>query len=175
MTARMLSLDLTLPPSLNACFVNVVDQGRVLSAAARAWKKRATMEISIQARGARFLGQYHLSVRLSDTGLSRDRDCDNALKLLLDAVVKSGAVIDDNHRCLRSIDVEWCSALPAGRCTVEVHEIWPEPLPKPTKALRPKDAVSNRAKSKAAAEPNSVMRALRSKGINVARERIRVQ
>ena len=136
MTGRALRFDLDMPPSVNAAFANVAGRGRVLSASARTWKKRAAMEISLQARGIRFMGQYNLAVKLSDAGLTHDRDCDNALKLLLDAIVKSGAVIDDNHRCLRSIDLEWRPDLPPGTCRVVIAELSPLPISRRAKPAR---------------------------------------
>jgi hypothetical protein len=108
----------------------------VLTAKAREWKKQALAEIRCQLRTARFLGQYRLSVLLSNVGLSHDRDYDNALKLLLDAIVKSGAVIDDNHRCLRSIDLEWRRDLPPGTCRVVIAELSPLPISRPAKPDR---------------------------------------
>jgi Holliday junction resolvase RusA-like endonuclease len=176
MTARALSLDLPLPPSVNAAFCNVPGKGRVRTSIYRQWQKGALAEIAAQARGMTFLGTFRLSIAVSDKGLFRDRDGDNLAKAIADALTKVGVIVDDSYRFMRAIHLEWCHDLPGGNCVVEVRELSPAPLPKPSKAPRPKDAVRNtRAKPKPAAVPASIMRALRAKGINVEPERISIQ
>ncbi len=146
MTTRTLHLDLTLPPSVNSAYCQTAEGRRVLTAKARQWKKQAAADIGAKLLAQRcqpFGGTYSLAVCLADQG-GRDMDGDNVLKLLIDAIVRSGAVADDNRRCLRSLALEWSPDLPAGTCEVRIEEISPQPHPKPAKAPRPKDAVSNR-------------------------------
>jgi Holliday junction resolvase RusA-like endonuclease len=175
MTARTVRLDLDLPPSVNSAFANVPGKGRVRTTVYRQWQKGALAEIQVQVRGVTFRGAFRLAVLASDQGLSRDRDADNLAKAVSDILVRAAIVADDNHQHMRAIDLEWRSTLPAGRCVVEVREISPTPLPKPTKAPRPKDAGCNTCSIAKAAVPASIMTALRRRGINIAPGRIRIQ
>ena len=97
---RNASLILPLPPSVNAAYAQNAEGKRVMTAKAREWKKAAAVDIRAQLRGDRFMGCYRLAVRASD---AEDRDCDNMLKALADAMVKSGAWRDsqtsNTHRC----------------------------------------------------------------------------
>jgi Holliday junction resolvase RusA-like endonuclease len=136
MTGRSLSLDLTLPPSVNRCFANVAGKGRVRTSIYRRWQKAALAEIQAHARGITVRGTFRISIAASDQGLSRERDADNLAKAIADVLTKAGIIADDCHRHMRSIALAWTPDLPAGRCTVEVREISPAPLPKPAKASR---------------------------------------
>ena len=138
-----------------------------MTAHARHWKKQAGVDIRAQLLGVRFTGTYSLTVKLSDLALDRDRDCDNTLKLMLDAFVKSGAVVDDNHRHLRAVSIEWCSTVCAGTCEVTIAELTPEPIAKPVTAkARPRASSS---------VPASILVALRQRGINVTADRVHLQ
>ena len=162
---RNATLTLNLPPSVNSAYTTSAEGKRVMTSKAREWKKQAGMDIRAQLRGIRFLGCYRLSVRASDVALSHDRDADNMLKSLVDAVVKSGVVLDDNHRHMRGVSIDWDSALPEGQCLALIEELAPEPLPRPTAKARPKSKEI----------PASIMAALRARGIRVSPERVHVQ
>ncbi len=129
----ILTLTLTLPPSINGAYAQNADGKRVLTAHARQWKKQAGADIRAQLVGVRFMGTYGLAVKLSDLALPHDRDCDNTLKLMLDAFVKSGTVADDSHRFLRFASVEWSSAVTVGTCEVTIAELTREQ----SQSLRP--------------------------------------
>jgi hypothetical protein len=172
MTARTLRLELQLPPSVNNAYCQTAGGRRVLTPKARLWKKQAAANIRAQLlvhRCLPFSGTYSLTVRLADHG--RDRDGDNALKLLIDAIVCSGAVVDDNRRCLRSLALEWSPDLPASTCEVYIEEISPAPIPKPAAP----SVRTGPTCSKAAMVRASIMKALMAKGIRVPPEKIHIQ
>ena len=69
MTARTLSFDLPLPPSVNGCFANVPGKGRVRTAQYRAWRKQALASIEVQAHGIAFRGTFRMSVMRQPTAI----------------------------------------------------------------------------------------------------------
>jgi Holliday junction resolvase RusA-like endonuclease len=162
---RSATFTLPLAPSVNGLYATAEDGQRVKTKAARKWRKQAVSEISRQARGICFAGTFRLSVLASDQGLVRDRDCDNLGKAIADALTQSGVITDDNHRHMRAITLEWSHELPAGSCTATVIELSPEPLPKPTAALR----------RKAKDIPARILAGLQARGICVSAKRIHLQ
>jgi Holliday junction resolvase RusA-like endonuclease len=175
MTARTLSINLALPPGLNHSYANVAGRGRVVTEALRTWKKVASAEIARQARGMKFTGAYTVSIRASDCALPVRKDADGLPKAIIDALVQTGVTVEDSWRFMRGVEILWDNSLPAQMCRVTVEELSPAPIPRPTKAPRPKDAGRNRCSSAKAAVPRSVMKALKRRGINIGPEKIRVQ
>jgi Holliday junction resolvase RusA-like endonuclease len=173
MTARQLSLDLDLPPSINAAFANVPGRGRVRTSIYRQWQQAALAAIAVQARGMTFAGRFRVMLLASDRELTRRRDVDNLGKALCDVLTKSGVIADDCYLHLRSIMLAWTPDLPAGSCRVAITELSAEPLPKPAKAPRQAVNVGFRRNTRAGAKvPASILAALRARGINVDASRV---
>lgn len=42
----------------------------------------------------------------------KQRDCDNVLKVLFDALIYAGVIADDNNRILKSVRIEWADYVP---------------------------------------------------------------
>lgn len=83
------------PPSTNHLYATVRGR-RVKTKAYRTWRAGAAMVI--RAEAARQDGWiYHdpYYVQIEARGLNRNRDLDNIVKPILDAVVESGAIVDD--------------------------------------------------------------------------------
>ena len=168
MTGRTATFTFPMPPSVNGAYAEGADGRRHLTKASREWSKAASVQVRDECRAARFApcaGQYRLDVQLSDLELTRDRDCDNTLKLLLDAIVKSGMAANDHHRHLRAVSVEWTDTVPAGMCRVTLTETATEPKSRPA-------SESTRAGKVAS---TAVLAALRAKGISVDLSRVHVQ
>ncbi len=133
MTARTLSIDLQIPPSVNAAFCNVPGKGRVRSSIYRRWQKAALAEIQAQARGVHFAGTFRLAVLASDLDLTRRRDADNLGKAVADTLRKAGVIEDDSHLHMRSIELTWTPDLPAGACRVVIDELSSAPISRPAR------------------------------------------
>jgi crossover junction endodeoxyribonuclease RusA len=162
------SVMFAIPPSLNSCFANVAGKGRVKTAQYRAWQKAALAEIAAQARGLTFAGRFRVEVLASDQGLTRRRDADNLGKAVCDTLKKAGIIEDDDYLHMRAIALSWDSTIPAGQCSVTVIALAHEAL-----SL---SAPKRKAKTKQLAGiPDSIMKALAARGINVSPEKVRVQ
>lgn len=169
MNGRTAEFTLPLPPSVNNAYTGGADGRRHLTKDCRQWKTAASVTIRDACRAAGFkpcAGQYRLTILLSDCGLIRDRDCDNTLKLLLDAIVKSGMVANDHHRHLRAVSVEWTDRIPEGMCAVSLTELAGEAKAKPGVSLNPKTPNGL---------PEAVLAGLRARGIKVDPKRVHVQ
>src|SRR5208282_1325107 len=136
MTSRALSLDLTLPPSVNGLYATTGDGRRVKTRHYRTWRKQAMAEIAIQARGVKFAGTFRIEIAASDQGLVRDRDCDNLGKAIADALTKAGVIEDDCYRFMRSINLTWTPDLSRGTCRLVIAELSTLPISRPAKPAR---------------------------------------
>ena len=86
---------LPIPPSVNNLFVNKRTGGRVKAAAYKAWLAEAWWEIKLQRPPHHPPLVTCLRV-LIEAPLGQNRDLDNALKPILDALVKMGVIADDS-------------------------------------------------------------------------------
>ncbi len=89
------SVVLTMPPSANASYRNVTGIGRARTKAYRDWRNNAVLSIFAQVRAdKRVSGRCAITIEIpSSTRL----DLDNALKPIIDALVKSNRIDDDRH------------------------------------------------------------------------------
>ena len=89
------SVVLPLPPSANASYRNVPGKGRAKTWAYKLWRNNAVLSIFAQVRAdKRVPGRCAITIEIpSSTRL----DLDNALKPILDALVKSNRIDDDRH------------------------------------------------------------------------------
>jgi crossover junction endodeoxyribonuclease RusA len=115
---------LPIPPSTNNLFTNKRAGGRVKSAKYKAWMDAAGWEIKLQ-RPPTLHPPLRTCLRvLIEAPLGQNRDLDNALKPLLDVLVKMGVIADDSLvDDLRIVRNATPRAYPGGtRCVVS---IWP--------------------------------------------------
>lgn len=111
----MISLVLTIPPSLNQAYRNVPKVGRVKTRAHIDWKKAAGWEVKAQTR-ERIEGPYRLKIGLP---ISMRGDVSNRMKLPEDLLVELGITPDDKH-CVSATAERRGSVLP-GTCIVTVE------------------------------------------------------
>ena len=94
-------VELPLPPSLNGIYANKQGFGRVKVSKYRQWQDAAVEMICLAIPTAkRIAGPVNVHIQLP---LKMRGDCDNRIKPILDALVKSGRVDDDRN-------VQWVSA-----------------------------------------------------------------
>lgn len=89
----MITVQLPLPPSVNGLYATVRGR-RIKTQHARKWHRDASWSIKIEAKGRKIKGPWAVDVVLPR---SMRGDCDNRLKILLDACVASGVVPDDRY------------------------------------------------------------------------------
>jgi Holliday junction resolvase RusA-like endonuclease len=106
--ADVVSVQLTMPPSVNACWANVPKKGRVRSTAYRRWSKLATQELQQQQAG-RVAGKFCIVITAKRT--KRKRDIDNLVKPILDLL--AGVVTEDDAECER-VSAGWADEGPEG-------------------------------------------------------------
>jgi Holliday junction resolvase RusA-like endonuclease len=94
--ADVVTVQLTMPPSVNACWANVPKKGRVRSTAYRRWSKLAMQELQQQQAG-RVAGKFCIVITAKRT--KRKRDIDNLVKPILDLL--AGVVTADDSECER--------------------------------------------------------------------------
>jgi Holliday junction resolvase RusA-like endonuclease len=91
----MITLRLSLPPSVNHCYESNGRGGRVLSKRAREWKKETAIIARVAANGWRPRSiAYGVVFFMPD---HRRRDCSNLLKTFEDAIFNDGLGVDDSH------------------------------------------------------------------------------
>ncbi len=116
MTGRTFSLDLPMPPSVNASFAKVPGKGRLHTAEYRAWQKQALACIAVQARGIAFRGTFRL------VALASDRDADSLGKAVADVLTRAGGIADDCQQPMRSICIARTPKLEPGKGRVNMIE-----------------------------------------------------
>ena len=87
---------LPIPPSTNKLFVNKRTGGRAKAAAYKAWLAEAGWEIKLQRPPALHPPLVTCLRVLIEAPLGQNRDLDNAIKPILDALVKMGVIVDDS-------------------------------------------------------------------------------
>jgi len=88
-------VELPTPVSANNLFFNVPGRGRVKTKAYENWQQAATLTIMAQVRADRRIGG-RVSVLIELPGKCR-LDIDNAVKPILDALVRSRRIDDDRN------------------------------------------------------------------------------
>lgn len=111
----------SLPPPLSQCYINVPGRGRALSRQARDWKQAAKAVVAdvMAADGGPPIKKCSVTSRIA---IDYRSDLTNRLKLLHDALVDGGAIVDD-----RWIEVETTMRMPRPEpglpvATVKVRE-----------------------------------------------------
>lgn len=127
----MVRLDLPFPPPLSACFTNRLGKSkrtgkpfvaRVTTKRYEDWQKTALKEIQTQ-RPEKLKGEVSIYVRLVAPD-QRARDAGNLEKALLDALTKSGVIVDDSNRYVRRLTFEWHEHGP--ECVILIQPIEPK-------------------------------------------------
>ena len=134
MTATVFTLPW--PVSVNRTYRSVAGRS-ILSKDARAWKTAASISIMSQRQHIRpHTGKVRIMVELCAPD-KRRRDCDNPLKLVLDAIVDAGIIPSDDNRTVREVTARWVDLGPP--CTVTITSLGPitggQPAP-PADALK---------------------------------------
>jgi len=88
-------VELPIPPSLNGAYANVAGVGRVKVSTYRNWQVNAVKSIVAAVPAHKRVGGP-ISVSILLPAKMRG-DCDNRIKPVLDALVKSGRVDDDRN------------------------------------------------------------------------------
>ncbi len=113
------SINLPMPPSVNAMFVNRGREGmkgRMVSPAYAAWRKRADDALWAQTPIRRFSGEVAVCIALGPTkGLS---DIDGRIKAPLDLLVRHKIIEDDNSKYVRMILASWDDAISGCKITI---------------------------------------------------------
>lgn len=109
----VIKLDLPIPPSINAAYVNVRGRGRVKSKGYKSWRTAALWEIVAQ-KPKPVTGPYRVEIKMRRPHALAD--CDNRQKLLVDCVVKSRVVPDDRN--MVKVSSEWDETVAPGRALV---------------------------------------------------------
>ena len=133
--SQPLAIRLPMPPSINSAYANVPGRGRVATKALRTWKAAAGASVrfalaDIDQRPV-FGGRVDVALRVPIPASGRNRDGDNCLKAVLDALVAGGVLADDNWRRVRMSSVEWVDDDLGGDCLVTVLQIADVPAERP--------------------------------------------
>jgi crossover junction endodeoxyribonuclease RusA len=115
--ARVIEVTLPYPPSVNH-YWRYVGPRVLVSRQGRAFRDRVRLVLA--AAGVRPLsGRLVVQVDLYPPD-NRRRDCDNAMKAMLDALQHGGAYLDDSQ--IRKLIVEMHAAVSAGKAVVRIKE-----------------------------------------------------
>lgn len=115
----MIVLDLPFPPSVNN--MHTVVRGRkIVSKAYRGWKDEAAWAAKL-AKVERMSGPVDIAIEIVAPDRRR-RDCDNAIKPVVDALVSARLIDGDDARFVRKVSSEWVSVGPACRVTIRPIE-----------------------------------------------------
>jgi hypothetical protein len=93
---------ITMPPSLNSMYVNVPGKGRVKNGKYDLWTNAVVPYLSLAMHRASGAVHIHYQFHL---GSAFRGDVSNRVKPAEDALVKSGAILEDNHRFVRGFSV----------------------------------------------------------------------
>lgn len=96
------ALEITRPPSTNACFKNIPGRGRARTSEYNAWIAHATQELALQKPGC-VRGKFSITLQCQRD--SEWADIDNIVKPTLDALKKFGCIVDD--RFCAMLSAEW--------------------------------------------------------------------
>ncbi len=114
----MIGVELPYPPSVNHYWRHVGPRVLV-SRQGRAFRKKARLVLA--ANGVRPIdGPLRVVTELYPPD-NRRRDCDNAMKALLDALEHGGAYRDDGQ--IVRLEVEKRQPVPGGKCVVRIEAV----------------------------------------------------
>jgi Holliday junction resolvase RusA-like endonuclease len=94
---------LPFPPSSNNLFLNARGRGRVLAPDYRKWRTEAGQELMLQ-RPRPIPGRVDITIDLDDT---RQGDCANREKALVDLLVAHGIIQGDQKKYVRRVSIGW--------------------------------------------------------------------
>jgi crossover junction endodeoxyribonuclease RusA len=116
-----IKLDLPFPPSVNNLFSQTRAGRRFPSKKYVAWRKQADWHI-ISARLHKAKLTFPVLIRIELTPVDkRPRDGDNFTKGILDSLVRTGVLPDDNNQYVSDISVTWRPAdKAASRATITI-------------------------------------------------------
>lgn len=95
----MTEIRLPFPPSVNDMYI----RGRVLSPDYRAWKMDAGLKLNRQHIGT-MEGRCVVHIDLDET---RNGDCDNRAKPVLDLLVTQGVLLGDSKKYVKRVSIGW--------------------------------------------------------------------
>jgi len=110
-----ISLTVPLPPSVNRLWRVKKGGGVYKSKDYTDWYKIATWEIALQAKFKCVKGEYKLIVKARKPD-KRQRDLDNIIKALSDALQGSGVIVSD-HYC-QHLEMSWVKEGPECHVTI---------------------------------------------------------
>jgi Holliday junction resolvase RusA-like endonuclease len=99
-------LALPSPISTNNLFVNVPGRGRSVSEDYKKWRKLAEQYLSSQGPLPRFSCPVDITLFVGEVGVG-NMDSDNALKAPIDRLKKSGVIVDDSRKWVKSSQSIW--------------------------------------------------------------------
>lgn len=118
------AVKLPFPPSVNGLFAHGIVKGKVRrfpTKAYKAWQREAWVAIK-QARHPRFKGKVRVVIEFVPPN-KRPRDPDNFNKAVLDSLVKSGVIVDDNNQVIVEFKPLWKPSGPAPGAFVTVEDL----------------------------------------------------
>lgn len=114
------AFNLPFPPSVNNLFLNVQGRGRVPTNNYKQWRKDAGKELMVQGV-KRVPGPVAVMIDLVAPD-KRKRDCDNAIKPILDLLVTMQIIEADDWSVVRSVAAMWNEEGDAP-CTVYINSL----------------------------------------------------
>lgn len=101
---------LALPPpiSTNNLFLNMA-RGRRVSPEYAAWKRSADEYLRLQS-APRFMQRASVALFVGTGGVGQ-MDADNTAKAYLDALVRAGAIANDNRKHIASVNIAWVDGM----------------------------------------------------------------
>jgi Holliday junction resolvase RusA-like endonuclease len=118
----LFSCEVPNPPSVNNLFVNAPGgRGRFPSVRYKRWKKAASAHLQLSGEGAREIAQpVEVLFRI---GSKSRADLDNHSKALLDLLVETRHLSDDNRKVVKRITLEWITG---DMTLVEIYQHAPD-------------------------------------------------
>lgn len=113
-------LRLPWPPSVNHAYFNKAGGGRGKSKKLRAFIGQVWASIYEQRIPRRFLS-HPMRVTINQHARNGQGDCDNGVKCVLDTLVKSGVIADDNREIIRELVVRDGARAKTPYITVEIE------------------------------------------------------
>jgi Holliday junction resolvase RusA-like endonuclease len=101
----LFSCEVPNPPSVNNLFVNNRKGGRYPSSQYKNWKRSAYGALALTGRGPKLIADPVEIV--FKVGSKSRADLDNHAKALIDLLVQTGHLLNDDRRIVRRIVLEW--------------------------------------------------------------------
>lgn len=149
------------PPSINQAYKNRGSgkggKGRFASPELKKWRQHAELLIRI-GNVPRFHGAVNIDITIDEGQDRRREDADNRMKPVIDQLVASEVLEDDNKKIVRRVAIGWGSVEP-GMISVTITECEQTSVPRET--------------SKTSSDKSWAVRQLKRKfGIDIAPSRI---